>query len=114
MTEKFRRQSAIILLICYVPVVLMLGFLHKHEPIAPSSNKHHVVYNTFDTHSLTQPVSNFCLACHFASGHVFASLPILGLAHDGHQLLLQISVHYLYSSLIHLPSKRAPPVLTII
>ncbi|HKJ30734.1 MAG TPA: hypothetical protein VKA34_02850 [Balneolales bacterium] len=113
MNEKFRQRSAVILLACYVPVILTLGFLHKHKPIAPPVSGHHLVYNHYNSHSLSHPISGFCPACHFASGHVFTHIPVLRLSPDGHHFFFHATVHHFHLQLKHLPGKRAPPVSII-
>ncbi len=75
MNKALQKYTAWSILVFYIPVVLLLGFDHKHEPaVRPPSGKH-LVINKLDTHSLSQnPFDGFCPACHFSQGHVFPQI----------------------------------------
>ncbi len=110
MNKALQKYTAWLILVFYIPVVLLLGFDHKHEPaVRPPSGKH-LVINKLDTHSLSQnPFDGFCPACHFSQGHVFPQSIIITLPFNVHKFLVPVRNHLIEFRLNYSPGKRAPP-----
>lgn len=110
MNQTLRKYTTYLTLVLYVPVVLLLGFDHKHRPAVQPPNGKHLVINKHDNHGLSHdPYDGFCPACHFSQGHVFPQSIVVNLPFNVYKFLIPVRAHLTEFELNYTPGKRAPP-----
>ncbi|HKI44621.1 MAG TPA: hypothetical protein VKA08_04715 [Balneolales bacterium] len=72
MAPSLRQKVAVLLLLVYVPVTFTLGLQHHDGPLYPPPTGLPVTLSQTNAHNVVAAsLDGFCMACHFASGHIF-------------------------------------------
>jgi hypothetical protein len=109
MKPSMRQRITVLLLAVYVPLSLLLGFLHTDE-VQPTGSGKTSVQSVVLKGTAQSGNDGYCLACLFAAGHVLQSQTLIsGLAFRHIPTICYIS--QTFSTSPQAQSARGPPVL---
>lgn len=114
MSSGLRHKVAVFLLMVYMPVTLTLGLQHHDGPLyaPPSGLPVTVVHTNIHGIAASSP-DGYCMACHFASGHIFEQpFHIFSAIHDI-AFLAAFKQHRRKQTPVHDNRKRGPPFVSM-